>query len=144
MFDIMDNPFKFISILYRKSHMFLNKNCAKYDLTAPQAVIILIICDLKKMTQDEITKKIGLDKSVVAKTLNKMEERGFVKRTTNIKDKRTYDIKPTNKALEVYPFVKEQVKICFDKMTNKMTKEEKKEFKRLLLLAANSTISMDE
>ncbi|MCO8194772.1 MarR family winged helix-turn-helix transcriptional regulator [Anaerofustis sp. NSJ-163] len=124
--------------------MFLNKNCAKYDLTAPQAVIILIICDFEKITQDEITKKIGLDKSVVAKTLNKMEERGFVERTTNIKDKRKYDIKPTNKALEVYPFVKEQVKICFDRMTDKMTKEEKNEFKKLLLLAANSTISMDE
>lgn len=84
-----DSPFKDISILYRKAHIWLNNGCAAQDLTAAQAVVILIVCDFKMLTQDEITKRLSLDKSVIAKTVTKLEELGFLKRSTNAKDKRT-------------------------------------------------------
>ena len=142
--NIMESPFKAISILYRKSHIWLNNSCASYDLTAAQAMIILIVCDFCELTQDEITKRLGIDKSVIAKTVAKMEKQGFLIRTTNKKDKRTYDINPAAKALEVYPFVKEQIDISFERMTQKMTDAEKEEFKRLLQLAAEVTISQED
>lgn len=144
MLNIMDSPFKSISILYRKSHIWLNDGCAQYDLTAAQAVVILIVCDFEVLTQDDITKRLGLDKSVIAKTVTKLEEIGFMVRTTNAKDKRTYDIRPTEKAWEVYPFVKKQIDVCFQRMTQQMTDTERVEFKRLLLLAAEASISPDD
>lgn len=142
--NITDSPFKSISILYRKSHIWLNNGCAQYDLTAAQAAIILIVCDFGGLTQDEITKRLRLDKSVIAKTVTKLEERGFMVRTTNAKDKRTYDICPTEKAREVYPFVKEQIDLSFQRMTQHMTDEERSEFKRLLMMAADATIELDD
>lgn len=141
---ITNSPFKSISILYRKSHIWLNNGCVQYSLTAAQAVVILIVCDFKVLTQDEITKRLGLDKSVIAKTVTKLEERGFLVRETNAKDKRTYNITPTEKAWEVYPFVKEQIDEGFMKMTSQMTDAEREEFKRLLLLAAQATLEMEE
>lgn len=141
---ITDSPFKSISILYRKSHIWLNNGCVQYSLTAAQAVVILIVCDFKVLTQDEITKRLGLDKSVIAKTVTKLEERGFLVRETNAKDKRTYNITPTGKAWDVYPFVKEQIDEGFMKMTSQMTDTEREEFKRLLLLAAQATLEMEE
>lgn len=144
MLSITDSPFKTLSILYRKSHIWLNNGCARYSLTAAQAVIILIVCDYDGLTQDEITKRLALDKSVIAKTVNKLKERGFLTRTTNMKDKRTYDIRPTEQAYQVYPFVKEQMDESFQRMTQKMTDSEKAEFKRLLLLAAETTLSLED
>lgn len=144
MSAIMDSPFKSISILYRKSHIWLNNSCAQYALTAAQAVVILIVCDFHVLTQDEITKRLGLDKSVIAKTVNKLEETGFIVRTTNARDKRTYDIRPTEKAWNVYPFVREQIDVCFQRMTQSMTETERSEFQRLLLLAAGSTIAQED
>lgn len=142
--DIMDSPFKSISILYRKSHIWLSSGCAQYSLTAPQAVIILIVCDFEVLTQDDITKRLALDKSVIAKTVTKLEELGFLIRTTNAKDKRTYNIRPTEKALQAYPCVKEQIDICFQRMTQRMTDEERVEFRRLLLLAAETTLTQED
>ena len=142
--NIMDSPFKSISILYRKSHIWLNDGCAQYALTSAQATVILIVCDFEVLTQDAITKRLGLDKSVIAKTVTKLEELGFTVRTTNAKDKRTYDIRPTEKAWEVYPFVKEQMDVCFQRMTQQMTDTERAEFKRLLLLAAEASIDLDD
>ena len=144
MSAFMDSPFKSISILYRKSHIWLNNGCAQYDLTAAQAVVILIVCDFEELTQDEITKRLGLDKSVIAKTVTKLEETGFIVRTTNVKDKRTYVIQPTARAWDVYLFVKGQIDLCFQPMTQQMTGAERAEFKRLLLLAAETTIAQEE
>ncbi len=140
----MDSPFKSISILYRKSHIWLNNGCAQCQLTAAQAVVILIVCDFETLTQDEITKRLSLDKSVIAKTVNKLEESGFLVRTTNAKDKRTYDIRPTESAWTVYPAIKREIDACFQRMTQKMTDAERAEFKRLLMLAAETTIAQEE
>lgn len=144
MSDIAESPFKSVSILYRKSHIWLNNSCAQYGLTAAQAVVILIVCDFGVLTQDEITKRLSLDKSVIAKTVLKLEETGFLLRTTNTRDKRTYDIHPTDKAWEVYPAVKEQVDESFRRMTQQMTPAEQAEFRRLLQLAADASLALEE
>lgn len=144
MISITDSPFKAISILYRKSHIWLNNGCTRYALTAAQAVVVLIICDYGSLTQDEITKRLALDKSVIAKTVTKLEERGFLVRTTSPRDKRTYDIRPTRQAWEVYPHVKEQIEESFQHMTQNMTEKEKTEFRRLLMLAAETTLASGE
>lgn len=141
---ITESPFKAVSILYRKSHIWLNNSCAKYGLTAAQAVVILIVCDFETLTQDEITKRLGLDKSVVAKTVTKLVERGYLIRTTNPKDKRTYDITATEKASEIYEFLKEQLDDCFSKMTSDMTDSQRKEFKKLLLIATETTLNIED
>ena len=144
MADFMDSPFKSISILYRKSHIWLNNGCAQYHLTAAQALIILILCDFDGLTQDDITKRLSLDKSVIAKTVTKLEELEFLVRTTNAKDKRTYDIQPTEKAWKVYPFIQEEIDRCFQKMTRSMTEKERQEFQRLLLMAAEATLALED
>lgn len=142
--DIIDSAFKSISILYRKSHIWFNEGCAQYALTGAQAVVILIVCDFGVLTQDGITKRLGLDKSVIAKTVAKLEETGFLLRTTNAKDKRTYDICATEKAQEVYSFLKEEMDLCVQRMTQQMTDSERAEFKRLLGLAAGAAIATDD
>lgn len=142
--NIADSPFKAISILYRKSHIWLNNSCARYDLTAAQAVVILIVCDFQTLTQDEITKRLSLDKSVIAKTVNKLEETGFLVREQNPKDKRTYNILPTEKAWKAYPFIQQQIDSGLAQMTQRMTAQEKQEFIRLLMLAAETTLAQEE
>ena len=140
----MDSPFKAISILYRKSHIWLNNSCSQYGLTAAQAMVILIVCDFKSLTQDEITKRLGLDKSVIAKTVTNLEETGFLVRTTNAKDKRTYDIQPTENSWAAYPFVREQIDECFQRMTQQMSDQQRAEFRRFLLLTAETTIAQED
>lgn len=139
-----DSPFKSISILYRKSHIWLNSSCARHHLTAAQALVILIVCDFKLLTQDEITKRLSLDKSVIAKTVTKLEESGFLLRTTNARDKRTYDIRPTEKSWAVYPSIQKEIEECFQRMTQRMSDAEREEFQRLLALAAETTISLSD
>ena len=55
MQPIADSPLRSLSILYRKSHIWLSEGCAPCGLTAAQAVVILVVCDHGALTQDEIT-----------------------------------------------------------------------------------------
>ena len=102
------------------------------------------MCDHGALTQDEITKRLSLDKSVVAKTVAKLEETGFLYRRTNPKDKRTYDIHPTEKAMEVYPALQGQVEAGFGRMTARMTEAQRAQFQRLLALAADACLEREE
>lgn len=140
----MENPFKALSILYRKSHIWLNNSCSKFGLSAAQAMVILIACDFNALTQDEIAKRLGLDKSVVAKTVTKLEKSGFLVRMANTNDRRTYNIQPTEKAWTAYPFVQEQLDICFQRMTHQMSEQQQAEFKHFLLLAAAATLAQED
>lgn len=144
MQPIADSPLRSLSILYRKSHIWLSEGCAPCGLTAAQAVVILVVCDHGALTQDEITKRLSLDKSVVAKTVAKLEETGFLSRRTNPKDKRTYDIHPTEKATEVYPALQGQVEAGFGRMTARMTEVQRAQFQRLLALAADACLEREE
>ena len=144
MQPIADSSLRSLSILYRKSHIWLSEGCAPCGLTAAQAVVILVVCDHGALTQDEITKRLSLDKSVVAKTVAKLEETGFLSRRTNPRDKRTYDIHPTQKALEVYPALQGRVEEGFVRMTARMTGEERAQFQRLLALAAQACLDPEE
>ncbi len=141
--SIMESPFKAISVLYRRSHIWLNSSCLPHGLTAAQAGVILIVCDFETLTQDEITKRLSLDKSVVAKTVTKLAAAGFLVRTTNAKDKRTYDVAPTQRARQVYPLLKEEIDAGFRRMTQRMTEAERREFQRLLLLAAQTALEQE-
>ncbi len=139
-----ENPFKDISILYRKSHIWLNNDCTICGLTAAQALVILVLCDFGSLTQDEMTKVLSLDKSVVAKTVSKLDETGFLTRRKNTGDKRTYDLFPTEKAKSVHKILKEKLENVYVRMTQKMTDGERKEFKRLLALASSICLEADD
>ena len=144
MAGITESPFKAISILYRKSHNRLNGGCAPYGLTAAQAVVILIACDFGVLTQDEMTKRLSLDKSVIAKTVTKLTESGFLPRRPDENDRRTFTVRPTAKATAVYPQLCRQIDDCFLQMTHTMTEDERRQFARLLALAAESAAAAEE
>ena len=65
-------------------------------------------------------------------------------RRTNPKDKRTYDIHPTEKAMEVYPALQGQVEAGFGRMTARMTEAQRAQFQRLLALAADACLEREE
>lgn len=117
---------------------WLNGGCAPYGLTAAQAVVILIACDFGVLTQDEMTKRLSLDKSVIAKTVSKLTESGFLTRRPDENDRRTFTVRPTPKATEVYPQLCRQIDDCFLRMTRSLTEDERRQFARLLALAAES------
>ncbi len=67
---------------------------------------VLAVCHEPGMPQDNLAKKLCLNKSTVARTLSQMEDDGLIRREVCTSDKRKTLVYPTEKMLEIYPRVK--------------------------------------
>ena len=105
-------------VLFRKNNLPLE------DLTGRQHTFIFSICESPGRTQDSIAQELHLDKSTVARALAKLEQNGYVERKSNPKDTRELLIYPTNKAIEVFPKVKQVAKEWAKLINQKITEEE--------------------
>lgn len=127
-----DDVMKMISLIYRKTQIYLNLRTKELGLSAAVAVFIIITCEHGRMGQYQFCEMMGMSKGTVAKTLAKLEEQGYVTRVGNKEDMRFMDVYPTKKALEVYPVLRRIGDGWVEQMTDSMTQAEQAEFFKAL------------
>lgn len=121
----MELTYKWIALANRHYLMYLNKRLASYGLSGSQYFFILNICRQPGLTQDKLPDIIHINKSNVTRALAHLEKRGFIRREVNPQDKRTAAVFPTQKALDVYPYVLEIIRGWDASVTSPLTEEEK-------------------
>ena len=70
------------------SHMMRNQ----YEGKASQKRIIIILNESEKLTQKELTERLGIQPGSASEVISKLENANLVTRTTNEADRRTMDI----------------------------------------------------
>lgn len=98
---------KYISILSRKSHLFLTKellenNC---DIVPGQIMFLMMLYNHGSVRQDNFHQLLHIDKGNSARALKNLEELGYLYRIRDEKDRRVYNVFPTQKALEFQPLI---------------------------------------
>ena len=127
----MDN----LSVILRYCRNFFEKRLREFDLTFGEQVIIMFLSRNEEVNQDAISKRYMIDKGMVAKTLNKLETKGFILREQNPDNKRENIISLTQKGADIlnniksiidewneilYEEMSEDEIACIKKLTNKM------------------------
>ena len=131
----MDTP-KDISTLYRKMNMSVNAKLAPLGLSSSKAMFLFCLYDHKQMSQVEICRDLEMDKSTVAKMLSRLEKDGFITKSVNPDDIRSFRVTLTDKAL--VPQAREIHKNWIDDITGKLTDLEKRNFLELLKKVADT------
>lgn len=85
------------SIIVRYCKIFTERKMHDYDLGLPEQIILMFLFSKTKINQDTIAKHFMIDKGAIAKTLNKLENKGFIERLENKKNKREKLISITEK-----------------------------------------------
>lgn len=98
---------KYISILSRKSHLFLTKellenNC---DIVPGQIMYLMTLYNHGSVRQDNFHQLLHIDKGNSARSLKNLEELGYLYRVRDEKDRRVYNVFPTQKALQLQPLI---------------------------------------
>ena len=130
--DRENDMLKEISIIYRKTQIYLTNCTHSYNLSSSLASFLIILCEKRKMTQTQFCGLLDMSKGNVAKVLNKLEELGYVTRQANPFDSRSVDVFPTERAQEVYPLLIQSGKDWSRQMTKDMTDMERTIFFQLL------------
>lgn len=83
--------------IYRSNNLECDGICPVHH------TFIFAICRNPGSSQEELAQEICISKSTVTRTLGYLEERGYITRKATPKDKRQFEVYPTEKMLAILP-----------------------------------------
>lgn len=124
-YTIMAGFMRNISIIARCATQFRSDKLGAYGLNGCQTPYILGVCREPGITQDELARRICVNKSSVTRQAAALEEAGFVRREPSETDRRAVLVYPEDKAIEVLPRIREIHKEWRDYLTEELTAQER-------------------
>ncbi len=94
-----------IKCISRCSTLYRAEALEAEGLGGYQQTYLLHICEKPGITQEELARRIYVNKSNVARQVAALEEGGFVTRSTGETDRRQQRVYPTEKGKRAYPMV---------------------------------------
>ncbi|MEJ8553487.1 MarR family winged helix-turn-helix transcriptional regulator [Tepidibacter sp. Z1-5] len=119
---------KSISILHRYGQIFFNDEFKELSISKGQYSILICLFYHDGITQDDVAKKLRIDKANIARGVKKLEENGYVVRQVDPDDKRAYRLHPTEKAIKVKPHIYESLAKWMDIITDGISEDEIEQF----------------
>ena len=102
----MSKFMKTLNNISRSQAIFRHSRISAEDMQSCHYAYALAICREPGRSQEELAVELCVNKSTVARNLNYLEEKGYIKRTPLINDKRQFSVHPTEKMLSVLPEIK--------------------------------------
>lgn len=130
-----------LSMIHRKFNIWIKEKAAPFSLTSSQVSILLLICDEPGISQSKVVESLFLEKSVVAKSIRKLMENGYMIQEQNLDDKRAFNLFPTQKALDIYPTLLQYLLDCMEHLTLGLSAEEQETLTALLEKLLSNTLS---
>lgn len=116
---------RWISILYRYSHVYFGRKLKKYDIGRGQVTFLVALYKKDGVSQEDLSLYLSIDKGTTAKALKKLEDNGYVMRKTCDMDKRANKVYLTEKAWDIKPVVSKVLKEWTNALTKGFKEEEK-------------------
>ena len=121
-----------IAITYRCALQFREKELADTGLSGCHTPYLTALYRRPGLSQEEMARELNVNKSSVTRQLAILEEKGYVERRGDPKDKRSLLIYPTEKSLSL----QERIYSCYGAwsrlLTRDFTEDEKNELSRLM------------
>ena len=102
----MSKFMKTLNNISRSQAVYRHGKISADDLHSSHYAFVLAICREPGRSQDYLAKELCLNKSTVARTLNFLEEKGYITRNPLPNDKRQFSVHPTDKMLAIQPEIK--------------------------------------
>ena len=119
----------FISIIYREHAKFINEKVKDEDLSFGLYPLLIKIYEHEGIIQEQLAQTFHLNESTITRNLNKLEDKGFIKR---IPDKRTKRIEITEKGAKTAQKVMDYDDEWDDKIKELVGRDEYNNFKDTL------------
>ncbi len=99
----MESINQLIKDIGRYGRMFRDERLLPLGLSSPVGAYLRHICAEPGISQEQLTRRIGINKSNVSRQVTVLEEDGYVERRVCGKDKRVLRLYPTEKAQALQP-----------------------------------------
>ena len=121
-----------ITDIARCAALYRQEELAALNLKSCHASYLDTICSCPGITQDQLARRIFINKSNVARQVVILEEDGFIIRKPSEADKRVMELYPTEKTLELMPQISQVLKSWETRIADSLTEEERQSLSDLL------------
>lgn len=94
--------FRQMGIISRQAMMNMNHEASQYNLDNNLFLILIRIVEHEGLNQSQLSHMVKIDKTTLSRSLRKLEEKGFITKKVNSKNKKFKELFPTTKALPIY------------------------------------------
>ncbi|SDC68184.1 MULTISPECIES: MarR family winged helix-turn-helix transcriptional regulator [unclassified Candidatus Frackibacter] len=130
--DGLDTIAKYLSIAYRAQASLLNKKLADYDIGRGQYPFLIALYHQDGICQQDLCKIYDIDKAAAGRAVKKLEEKGFIKRERDPKDKRCYLLYLTEKSRNFKPVFLNILQSIEEEIKSDLTQEEVEIFMKII------------
>ena len=140
-----------IMVVHRQLKLFLNRTLKTYGINYSEAVVLINLFgeastaqEFLGKTQDQMNYCLRYDKSVMTRTMQSLETKGYVIRKPNPKDSRSYIFNLSGSSLELMPVLLSTFDRWNCALTENISKESLNAIKLgLSVMAENATNIME-
>lgn len=111
---------------------YRNQELEALGVTGRQAGSLMAICHEPGISQEQLGKRVVLNKSNIARQLAALEDMGLVKREVSANDRRVLRCYPTEKCQEILPQIRMVYRAWRERLLQDMTPEEQEILEKLL------------
>ncbi|MDA8234091.1 MAG: MarR family transcriptional regulator [Clostridia bacterium] len=140
MIDLRDNVGRYVSMTYRHTISYMARKMEALQIGAGQYPYLFTLYLEDGQSQQSLTDRMLVDKAATVRSINKLEEAGYVERRPDCIDKRSYRIFLTEKGRTVRPQLEAIVQEVQEILLDNMSTEEKIILKRLMQQIARNIV----
>lgn len=111
--------------ILRTTQVYLDKVLKEYELSSGSYPYLLILNKNEGISQNQISKELGYDKSMSTRTIIKLIKLGYLDRKEDEADSRAYKLYLTEKAKIIIPKVLVEIHKLVHLITSNLNEEEK-------------------
>lgn len=113
-----------IIVINKYFKAYLKEELKEYKLNSAEGLVLLILYGKDGITQEQIIEEIQHDKGVMTRTMQSLEDKGYIIRNKNTNDNRSFNFYLTKKGKEFKNILIAILKIWNDNLLNDLTEYE--------------------
>ena len=121
-----------VAEIARCAALFRQEELTPLSLKSCHSSYIAAICACPGITQDQLARRIFINKSNVARQLVILEEDGYVERRPSTEDKRAIQVFPTQKAIDAMPEIIRIFRVWESFVAQDLSEDERKSLAAIL------------
>ena len=125
----------------RFGRAYREEKLAPLGITSRHGLYLREIAAAPGISQEQLTARIGINKSNVARQVAALEEEGYIERRSCGKDKRVLRLYPTQKTLELLPGIAEVMDSWELLLVENLTPAEQEQLETMLLRVRDSALA---
>ncbi|WP_406656143.1 MarR family transcriptional regulator [Methanolobus sp. ZRKC2] len=126
------------TLLSREIHIFLARELEPYGIGSGQFPFLMRLLHHDGISQESLTRALNCDRATGTRALNKLEEKGYVRRDTDPRDKRAYCVFLTEKSSLLEPVIRKISSQINDVIFRGFTDDEKVLFLSMITRALDN------